>query len=110
MIATTASANRFSMSARCAPARRVAAQCMKAPEPETDAVPPSTSAGGVKDATSVQLDVPSQAVDTAVLGPVQGEHSAVCDKSVSCTAFELARRTCLPASPSPVSSQRNKLW
>ena len=45
---------------------------MKASEPETDAVPSFTSEGGVKDTSAVALDVPSQAVDTPVLGPVQG--------------------------------------
>ena len=75
MIAATVPSARFATSARVAPvtARGVVARAMKAPEPETDAVPSSTSEGGVKDSSSaITLDVPSQAVDTPVLGPVQG--------------------------------------
>lgn len=69
--ATVSSSARFTSSAR-APARCLVARCMKAPEPETDSIPGSTSEGGVTDASAVRLDVPVAVVDTAVLGPVQG--------------------------------------
>ena len=75
MIATSVPSARFATSARVAavPARGVVARCMKSPEPETDAAPSSTSEGGVKDTSSaIALDAPSQPVETAVLGPVQG--------------------------------------
>ena len=86
MIAASVPSARFATGVRVAtPARGVVARCMRTPEPETDAVPSSTSEGGVKDASAIALDVPSQTVDTPVLGPVQGESPlllACCPASV----------------------------
>lgn len=55
--------------ARCQPTNSDASERMSNPAD----VPTSTSQGGVKDTTRVELDVPTAPVQTAVLGRTQGE-------------------------------------